>query len=67
MKYYCHGVGLDAIILSSGVDVLAVPGVSVAFRVTRVRYHGDNVFLVPLHSVRLFKGFRGVLSGSMDW
>jgi hypothetical protein len=40
---YCHGAGLGATILSSGVDVLAVPWVSIAFRVTRMCCHGDNI------------------------
>ncbi len=29
---HCHGAGLGATILSSGVDVLAVPRVTVSFR-----------------------------------
>ncbi len=53
---YCHHAGLGATILSSGVDVLVVPWVSVAFCVTRVRCHGDSVSPVPLRSVR-FVGF----------
>ncbi len=40
---YCHGAGLGATILSSGVDVLADPRVSVALRVTRMRCHSDSV------------------------
>ncbi len=34
---------MDATILSSRVDVLADPRVSVALRVTRMRCHGNNV------------------------
>ncbi len=50
----CHGAGLGATILSSGVGVLVVLWVSVAFRVTRMRCHGDNVSPVPFRSVRFF-------------
>ncbi len=32
----CHGAGMGATILSSGVDVFAVPWVSVAFLITRM-------------------------------
>jgi hypothetical protein len=56
-----QGAVFDATILSSRVDVMAVPWVSVAFRLTRVRYHGDSVSQVPLCSVR----FLGFLRGSV--
>ncbi len=38
---------MDATILSSRVDGLAVPWISVAFRVTKRPWHGDNVSPVP--------------------
>ncbi len=62
----CHGTGLDATILSSGVNVLAAPEFSVAFCVGRMRCHGDSVSQVPLCSVQLL-GFRRVLLESTDW
>ncbi len=45
---------IGATILSSGNDVLAVPWVSIAFRATGVRCHGDSVSPVPLRSVQFF-------------
>ncbi len=53
--YTCHSGELVATIFSSGVDVLAVPWVSVAFRIIRMRCHGDSVSPVPLHSVGFFE------------
>ncbi len=63
----CHGARLGATILSSGVDVLAVPWVSVAFHVTRMRCHGDNVSPASVPFRCVLWGFRGVLLGSPDW
>ncbi len=51
---------MGATILSSGVEVLAVPWVSVAFRATRMRCHGDNVSPVSVP-------FRCVLSISVEF
>ncbi len=51
---YCHSAGLGATILSSGVDVLAVTWVSVAFRATGLCCHSNSLSLIPLCSVRFF-------------
>jgi hypothetical protein len=55
----CHGAGLGASILSSSVDVLVVPLVSVRFCATRIRCHGDSVSLVLDCSVSFFGFPRG--------
>ncbi len=57
---YCHGAGLGATILSSRVNALVVPWVSVAFRVTRMRCHGDNLSPVSVP-------FLGVLCVSAEF
>jgi hypothetical protein len=51
---FCYGARLGATILSSRVDVLAVPWISVVFCVTRMCCHDDNVSPVMLCSVQFF-------------
>ncbi len=48
----CHGAGLVAAVLSSGVHALAVQWVSDVFCVTRKHCYGKSVSLVPLRSIR---------------
>ncbi len=56
----CHGAGLGTTILSSGVGVLALSGVSVVFRVVSTLHHCDRVFLAPVV-------FRWILRVSMGF